>query len=200
MISLLKPALPSYSRSTSLQYRVGTFFEKILLSRIMTEINFRCLLKDEQFEIRTWLAKRLHLARVLKRFKRNFGEKRLTGLVFLDVAKAFDSVWIEGLLFKLTIFKFPSYLVKIIISYLHSRTFLTVCQEAIPSCRLMQRGVEQGRVISPVLFSLYLNGIPMPSYHIELTQYPGDFSLVVTSKLPAPLVKYLETHFSELEK
>jgi hypothetical protein len=31
--------------------------------------------------------------------------------VFLDVAKAFDTVWINGLLYKLTILNFPSYLV-----------------------------------------------------------------------------------------
>jgi len=41
---------------------------------------------------------------------RNLDEKRLTAAVFLDVAKAFDTVWLEGLLYKLTV-NFPSYLV-----------------------------------------------------------------------------------------
>jgi hypothetical protein len=45
---------------------------------------------------------------------RNFGEKRLTGAIFLDVVKAFDTVWVNGLLFKLTALNFPSFLVKII--------------------------------------------------------------------------------------
>ncbi len=30
----------------------------------------------------------------------------MTGAVFLDVAKTFDTVWIEGLLYKLTILNF----------------------------------------------------------------------------------------------
>jgi hypothetical protein len=34
----------------------------------------------------------LQLARLVERIIRNFGEKRLTGAVFLDVAKAFDAV------------------------------------------------------------------------------------------------------------
>jgi len=38
------------------------------------------------------------LARLIERITRNFGEKRLTGAVFLDMAKSFDTVWINRLL------------------------------------------------------------------------------------------------------
>ena len=34
----------------------------------------------------------------------------LTGAVSFDVAKAFDSVWIDGFLYKLTLLSFPSYI------------------------------------------------------------------------------------------
>jgi hypothetical protein len=51
------------------------------------------------------------LARIVQRITRNFGEKRLTGAVFLDVAKPFDTVWIDGLLYKLTLLNFPSCMV-----------------------------------------------------------------------------------------
>jgi hypothetical protein len=39
------------------------------------------------------------------------------------VAKAFDTVWIDGLLYKLTLLNFPSYIVHTISSYLKDRTF-----------------------------------------------------------------------------
>jgi hypothetical protein len=60
----------------------------------------------------------LQLARIVERVSRNFGEKRLTGGVFLDVAKAFDIVWVDGLAYELIAHKFPFYLVKTIQSYL----------------------------------------------------------------------------------
>jgi hypothetical protein len=41
----------------------------------------------------------------------NFDEKRLTGALFLDVAEVFDTVWVDGLLYKLTVLNFPSYVV-----------------------------------------------------------------------------------------
>ena len=47
---------------------------------------------------------------------RNFGEKRLTGTVFLDVAKAFDMVLVDGILYKLAVLNFPSYLARNITS------------------------------------------------------------------------------------
>ena len=50
-----------------------------------------------------------------ERVTRNFGKRRLTGTVFLDVANAFGTVWVNGLVYKLTILNFPSYLVRIIL-------------------------------------------------------------------------------------
>jgi hypothetical protein len=64
----------------------------------------------------------LQLARLIERLTRNYGEKRLTGAVFLDVAKAFDTIWIDGL-YKLMLLNFPSYIVPTMSSYLWGRTF-----------------------------------------------------------------------------
>jgi hypothetical protein len=88
---------------------------------------------------------------------RNFGEKRLKGAVFLDEAKAFETVWINGLLYEPTIFKFPSYLVHSISSYLRGRSFEASFLTATSSCRGMRVGVAQGGLISHVLFCLYVN-------------------------------------------
>jgi Reverse transcriptase (RNA-dependent DNA polymerase). len=108
----------------------------------MAEINSQDLLRDEQFGLTCMT---LQLAQLVERIKRNSDENQFSGTVFLDVAKAFDSMWIKGLLFKLTILEFPSYLVKVITSYLHSRTFVASFQAATSSCRLMQAGVVKGR-------------------------------------------------------
>jgi hypothetical protein len=98
---------------------------------------------------------------------RNFGEKRLTGTVFLDVAKIFNTVWVDGLLFKLTALNFPSYLVKIISSYLHNRTFEATFLTATSTPRCMRAGVAQGGLVSPVLFNPYVD-MPVPSRHVKL--------------------------------
>ena len=127
MISILKsgkdPALPSSYRPVSLLDTIGKVFEKILISRILSEVSVRGLLRDEQFGFRPKHSTSLQQARLVERVSRNFGEKRLTGVVFLDVTKAFDTVCVDGLAYKLMALIFPSYLVKTILSYLRARAF-----------------------------------------------------------------------------
>jgi retron-type reverse transcriptase len=141
----------------------------------------------------------LQLARLVERITRKFGEKRLRGAIFLDVAKAFDTVWIDGLLYKLTL-NFPSYIVHTISSYLRSRTFEACFQTATSSRRSMRAGVAQGGFISPVLFSLYVNDMPSPSHHIEIALYADDTAIIATSRKPTLLVSYLESYLNDLQR
>jgi len=147
-ISILKPgkykAQPSSYRPITLLDTIGKLFEKILLVRILQVVKERGLLRDEQFGFRPKYSTSLQLARLVERITRNFGEKRLTGAVHLDVAKAFDTIWIDGLLYKLMLLKFPSYIVDTISSYLKDRTFEASFQTATSSRRGMRARVAQG--------------------------------------------------------
>ena len=89
--------MPSSYRPISLLDTIGKLFE-ILLTRILHVVSERSLLRYEQFGFRPKHSTPLQLARLVERITRNFGEKRLKGAVFLAVAKAFDTVWIDGLL------------------------------------------------------------------------------------------------------
>jgi hypothetical protein len=133
-VSILKPGkdptLPSSHILISLLDTAGKTFEKILLARVLREVVERGLLRDKQFGFRNRHSKTLQLALLVERVNRSVDERQLTGAVFLDVAKAYDTVWVKGLLYKLTVLNFPSYLVKAITSYLDCRTFKTSFQSA----------------------------------------------------------------------
>jgi hypothetical protein len=64
----------------------------------------------------------------------------------------------------------------------------------------MQAGMAQGGIISPVLFSLYVNDMPSPSHYVELALHADDTAIIATSCRPALLVKYLKTYLSALER
>jgi len=148
------PALLSSYRPISLIDRIGKLFEKILLSRILYEVSGRGLLRDEQFGFGPKHSTALQLARLVERVSKNFDKNRLTAAIFLDVDEAFDTVWVDGLLYKLTVLNFPSYLVKTISSYLKSRKSEKSFQTATFTKRRMQASLDPGRIISPALFSM----------------------------------------------
>jgi len=179
---------------------IGKLFEKILLVRILQVVNERGLLRDEQFGFKPKHSTSLQLARLVERITRNFGEKRLTGAVFLDVAKAFDTVWIDGLLYKLTLLNFPSYIVHTISSSLKDRTFEASFQTATSSRRDMWAEVAEGGLISHVLFSLNVNDMLPHSHHVQLALYADDTAIIATSRKPTLLVSYLECYLNELQR
>jgi hypothetical protein len=85
------PMLPSSYTSISLLDTAGKLFEKILLSRVLREVNELGLLRDEQSGFRRRHSTTLQLAPV-ERVNRNVDERRLTAAVFLDAVKAFDTL------------------------------------------------------------------------------------------------------------
>jgi len=64
----------------------------------------------------------------------------------------------------------------------------------------MRAGVAQGGLISPVLFSLYVNDMPKPSQHDELALYADDMFIIATSRTPVLLVSYLHSYLIHLER
>ena len=56
----------------------------------------------------------------------------------------------------------------------------------------MRAVVAQGGLISPILFSLYVNDMHSPSHHVKLTLYVDDTAIIATSRKPMLLVSYLE--------
>jgi hypothetical protein len=75
-----------------------------------------------------------------------------TGALFFDVAKAFDKVWHNGLLYKLYKLKIPDSLVLILRDYLSNRYFRFRVEGTRSSPRPLRAGVPQGSsvIILPV--------------------------------------------------
>ena len=101
------PALHSSYRPISLLDTIGKLFEKIPLARILHEVRERGLMRDENFAFIPRHSTSLQLAHLFERLTKDFGEKGLRGESLLDVAKAFDSVWID-VLYKLTLVNFSA--------------------------------------------------------------------------------------------
>lgn len=107
-------SLASSYRPISLLSSISKIFERLLLKRLTSHIDAHCVIPYEQFGFRPKHSTSHQLLRVVKHVKKQFSRKRSTGMVFLDIEKAFDSLWHDGLLHKLLTLRFPMTLIKII--------------------------------------------------------------------------------------
>jgi len=64
----------------------------------------------------------------------------------------------------------------------------------------MRAGVVQGGLISPVLFSLYVNDITPPSHNVELALYADDTAIIAPSRKLTLIVRYLESYINDLQR
>ena len=80
--------------------------------------------------------------------------------VFLDLSKAFDKVWHEGLLYKLNSNGINGNALHLIKSFLHNRNQRVVLNGQISSWLSIRGGVPQGSVLGPLFFLIYVNDLP----------------------------------------
>ena len=90
-------------------------------------------------------------------------------------------MWYTGLFYKLLKIGVPYYLLAIIIDFLSERTFVVECEGGLSTIKKIECGVPQGGVLSPTLFSLYINDVPIASNDEEETLLFADDIVYVLS-------------------
>jgi len=193
IISIPKPGknlqLPESYRPIALLSSLSKIYERSILFHLQNSVSGK--IREEQFAFRRNHSTTLQLTKLIDQLSANLNQGIQTAAVFLDVEKAFDCVWHDGLLHKMMKMDIPLQLIKIIESFLSDRTFSVKIESQNSSLRIGRAGVPQGSCLSPTLFNIYTNDMPTElKSQCEIrntpTPTPNKHSLRVVQKVAPP--------------
>ncbi|XP_076660285.1 uncharacterized protein LOC143363606 [Halictus rubicundus] len=198
-------SIPASYRPISLLPNISKIFEITINNAIEAVCAERKLIPETQFGFR-----RNHsTVHAITKFTsdicwaRNAGD--CVGAVFIDLEKAFDTVWLDGLFYKLLKKNFPKHLIKILWNMVHGKKFQVVeGPNTSPRKFEVSNGLQQGAVNSPILFSLYMSDL-LNMYDLNndnqrgAIAYADDLLIYISDNKPSKLQTKLQNLFDKIQ-
>ena len=108
---------------------------------------------------------------------------RRMGAIFLDIEKAFDRVWHNGLRYELLHMNASALLLRWTSSFLRDRTVKVKILGHTSREIAINYGVPQGSPISPLLFLLYMSKLPKLLPNTRRSLFADDFMIYSESSI-----------------
>lgn len=153
---------PSNYRGISITSNLGKLFNKVTFNRLLKFINNNNLSSQNLigFKEKSRTADHIFTLKSIVNIKKSNHKKVFAA--FIDLRKAFDTVWRTGLFYKILKNDFPPLISKILIS-MYTNTAYKISLSS-PS----ERGVKQGDVLSPLLFNFFIDDFVKHLNHTDM--------------------------------
>ena len=165
-----KPAhLPSSYRPISLTSIVCKLFKKMIVHRLNWFLECHNILHISQFGFQQRSKTTDHLLHLHDTIHKSMANKHNVLSVFIYIEKAYAMVNKEVLLSKLLSYGISDRMFNFIRSFLSNRTFQVRFGSTLSMTKRLENGTLQGRVLSPILFSMMINDLPKRiTFHASL--------------------------------
>ena len=162
---------PTSYRPISLAPNISKAFEKIILEKISSFSKSKALIPDQQFGFREGHSTTHALSRLASDICWHKNNNKGVGALLIDTEKAFDTVWLNGLLVKLIKYEFPHNIIQLLDDMLKGKQFIVSDNKNNHSQLFnIDNGLQQGTVLAPILFALYTSDL----LKNPLFQEPGN--------------------------
>lgn len=148
---------PKNIRAISLLPNISKIFEMCVNDNIIKFCSEKGLTNEKQFGFK-YKHSTVNAVHLLTSNINWYWNKRLsTGACFIDMEKAFDNIWIPGLVVKLLDLRFPIHQIILIYNMISNKSFMVFHQKYRSNKTFeIVNGLQQGTVNSPTLFNLFI--------------------------------------------
>lgn len=199
----VQPVHKKNSRQDKTNYRpisllpvCAKIFEKIIFDNMYSFLTENNLISENQSGFRPGDSTINQLLAITTEIYNSFEKRDETRAVFLDMSKAFDKVWHEGLVLKMKQNGINGNLLKMLENYLSSRKQRVVLNGVDSPWEDILSGVPQGSVLGPLMFLIYINDLT-DTISANIKLFADDSSLFIKV---ADIDLAQETLASDLDK
>ena len=203
-IAKLKPLYKKEAKTKPKNYRpisllplISKIIERIIHDQTQVFLDENKILYTYQSGFRKHYSTDTCLSCLTDRVRNGFEKGSLTGMILIDLQKAFDTIDHKILTEKMSCLGFAESTIRWYKSYLTNRCFIVNVGNDFSSPGKLLCGVPQGSILGPLLFLSYVNDMPQ-AVNSDLLLYADDTCLIYTGKDINTIEEQLNTDFSSL--
>lgn len=187
-IALIKPlhksgegANPDNYRPISILPVLSKIMEKAVHNQLSEYLESNNLLSEKQFGYRKKRSTELATALLLYDIRQAADKGKITGAIFIDLSKAFDTLGHATLLAKLKQYGVSNVTLQWFESYLFDRKQIVGFDDELSDPYPVLCGVPQGSILGPLLFLILFNDFPDILKKADVVEFADDTVIYVSS-------------------
>ena len=177
---------------------MSKILEKIVHKQLIDYLEKNHMLSNSQFGFRPGRSTEQAVTSLTDHIRKEMDKGNYTGILYIDLSKAFDTISHGTVLSKLRSFGIIGTPKEWFINYLFNRRQSVYYDGVMSDYQPIYCGVPQGSILGPLLFLLHLNDVSEVIHHAKILKYADDTALLVSHKDVKVIETLLNTDFSNI--